>query len=219
MEQVKKILITLNMTILVILLTNSSAMAKDINTKDSITSELEVTIEATPPYNDYNQDAGGTLSKKEILDRQQNKKEFITSGYIRVYKYVDIIRSYDGYRDRGKVAKGTNTKDTYDTLGFSYGKNVSNTASIATGFTKNSVEVVVGYDLSWSQYKSWSYNAVVGPGKTVYIGYKDWYHTDKLKFTTRTESYLGNSLSPIVKYSYDNGFADQWYMPEFYSYY
>lgn len=140
------------------------------------------------------------------------------AGSSRVYKYIDVTSSYQGYRDRGQVAKGTNNKNTNDTLTFSKSKSVSNVFSVATGFSKSDVSASLGISHTWSETITWSYSAVVGPKQTVYIGYKDWYDCNKLKFTTVTETWVGNSLTPTRSTKTGSGYADAWRYYELYSY-
>ncbi len=208
--------ITMMLVLTILSSINVTALAK--NDKD-IVKENPV-VEGIAPNDGIEADEGGNLSKKELTKKQQKEEQEVSikAGSVKVYKYVNITGRYDGYHDRGVVMTGTNKKNSTDSMTFTYTREVSNSASIATGFSKASVEAVVGYNVSWSATKSWSYTASVGPYKTVNIGYKDWYHVQKLKFTTVIEAYEGNSIYPKTTYQYATGQAKQWFKPEFYSY-
>jgi len=132
-----------------------------------------------------------------------------------VISSVSSVRTYDGYRDRGEVASGTNSKNENDTLSFTISRTVSNTFSASLGVTKSMVDALVGYDVSWSQQAAWSYQAVVAANRSVGIGYKDCYHTTVLNCKAITYV-LGTVLTSTEE---STGYADQWYGHEFYSYY
>lgn len=173
------------------------------------------TIEGIAPYSPFK------IEGSRNLELSQTDKDMIISPYAggtRVYKYVTVTSKYDGYRDRGDITKGRNDTAELDILSFNIERYVNHTYNIESSFSRSDVEAKVGYNLSWGETRSWTYTSEVAPYKVKYIGYMDWYHTSVLKFSTETVTTLGNGTT-TTKWDYSDGWADEWYMPEFYSHY
>ncbi|MFC4767583.1 hypothetical protein [Effusibacillus consociatus] len=80
-------------------------------------------------------------------------------------------------------------------------------------FAAKPVTYKVGYDVTWTDTKTWSYSSEVSPYKTVHIGLQDWYHVQE--FNLHTDWY-DNDGYPIGT-TYGTGWAAQWFKPHFYS--
>ncbi len=125
--------------------------------------------------------------------------------------YFDgIYERYDGYRDRGIVEiAGPNNTSATNSSTYTISRTVSNGYSTSIGANANFVSAHVGYDVTFSTEKSWSYTVTIPPYSTVYLHYRDWYHVQE--FYCHRHYWLTGSNS------YGTGWAEQWYAPQFYT--
>ncbi|QIB25937.1 hypothetical protein [Caloranaerobacter azorensis] len=167
----------------------------------------EFPIKGIAPNNGYPEEPGGTLKPGEGKTRVFHKGELnskrsdgVTINHFsltpHVHHFDRITAQYDGYIDRGEVASGYNGKSSKDTLDFSITRTVSNTWSTNIGFSADVVSGGVGFDVTWSEQKSWGYSVEVNPYKTAHIGYQDWYHIKD--FTCYTRYFLSTPLILIL---------------------
>ena len=130
------------------------------------------------------------------------------------YSYIDdVYHAYDGYYDRGEVARAHNGKPSADVLSFEISREVGNAWNASVGVTEGMVDAEFGFDHSWSETRTFGYSATVNPYKTVHIGYKDWYHVKQ--FNCHMTCTTGWPSPPST--TYGTGWSSQWYLHEFYS--
>lgn len=156
----------------------------------------------------------GALSPEEIQDRLSQP---VTRGYSRVTEGVAVTRTYNGTRDRGEVESGYNDKTEKDTMPFSISQTISNSFDLGLGYTsKKNIEAKVGYSLSWSDTRTFGYNATVSPKHTTHIEMVDCYHVSELHTWQILEVWVGNSTTPTTtrKDDYD-AWSAQWYKAHF----
>jgi len=109
------------------------------------------------------------------------------------------------------LRSGVNEKDT---VSFSRTLTVSNSFSVGIKFDKGIIETNVGFIVTHSETRTFQYSAVVSPGKTVHIGYHDWYHVNKFNCHTKYFNiYIGKIT---ITTEYGKGMASQWYKPKIY---
>lgn len=154
----------------------------------------------------------GALTPEEIMDRLIEP-----NGYSRVTTGASVTEKYDGTIDRGEVESGYNDKTTADIMPFSISRTVSNGFNLGLKLApKDKIEVTVGYNVDWSETRTFGYNATVSPKHTVHIELKDCYHVSKLHTWRIMEVWLGNSLTPTTTREDDySAWTQQWYKPHF----
>lgn len=176
------------------------------------TSE-DLPIEGIAPKDGYKNEPLGKLTGKErklLLEKVSTEH---ISFYMHQHYFDGIYNTYDGYHDRGEVASGYNGKTESDVLEFGITRSVSNSWSTSIGFEKDVVTAGVGYNVTWSDEKSWTYYATVSPDSTAHIGYQDWYHVSQYNVHT---TYVDSG----GYYTWDEngtGWSAQWFKPHFYS--
>jgi hypothetical protein len=180
-------------------------------------------IKGIAPDNGYAEEpAAGEIkgnkpaSEKHKQEKVKSKDGDVGTQHASIYyheHYVDnIYNEYDGYRDRGEIASAYNDCDCKASLGFSISETVSNGWGANLGFSASAVSNGVGYNVSWSTQKTWSYSVDTNPYHTAHVGYQDWYHVDEFNGHTTYYYETGDSSTEYVQ-----GWGEQWYKPHFYN--
>lgn len=165
-------------------------------------------IEAVPPLEVIKiADPIGTLTNSQI---RQLKSKISAEALGDIFYFDGVYQTYDGYHDRGAVLiAGPNNTSSPNTATYTIKRTISNGFNTTIGASADFVSANVGFNVKWSEERSWSYTVTVNPGKTVYVYYRDWYHVKK--FNCHKYNWITGAST------YGTGFAEQWYAPQFYS--
>lgn len=199
-----KRLITMGLMILFLFSICGVASAHDLSGFLLQPQPLQVDV----PDGGYPDEPGGTT----LPDSGQIGIRHFYPG-IHLHQMGSITNTYDTMVSRGEVASGYNGKPGADQLSFTIQKEVSNGWNANIGFSSDVVSGGVGFDVTWSDTKSWGYTATVNSHKTCHIGLKDCYHVKT--FNCATIYY--NTNGQITNVESGNGWARQWYKPHFWS--
>ncbi|WP_103994416.1 hypothetical protein [Paenibacillus sp. UNC499MF] len=174
------------------------------------------------PQNGFKETPLGNLTTEQIK-LYKDSEDGLPKGFVKklhidilhphTHTVDNIFKTYDGYTDRGEVISGTNGKSSNDTLVFSISKAVANKWGASVKFDYKKVSATVGYDVTWTDTKTWGYNAGVSGNKTVHVGMQDWYHTQE--YNCHTDWYDTDGYNYGTDYG--TGWAAQWFKPHFYS--
>lgn len=125
--------------------------------------------------------------------------------------YFDsIYNSYDGYHDRGEIYRaGPNGTSYPNEASFAFSQTVANSFNASFNIGDDVVSTGVGFDVTYTESRTWTYTFTVGPGQTVALHYRDWYHVKQ--FNCHRHYWLDGSNA------YGTGVAENWYMPQFYT--
>ena len=162
-------------------------------------------IESTPPSGIIKNATpiGGHLSGN-ISRNSETKNIFYTNYFDGVYHRCD------GYRNMGIVEKaGPNNTDSSNSATFTITKTISNDYNVSIGISADFISAHVGYDVTYSTEKSWSYTVTIPPHKIVTLYCRYWYHVQEFK--VHRHYWLTGSNE------YGTGWAAQWYYPQFYT--
>jgi hypothetical protein len=147
---------------------------------DSYRGKSSLTEDACEPINPPSLVAPGDASEKSRLTTQGGGNSNCPAHYldVRIYYVVDSITGrYDGfyktvYSNGYCLGPWTATITTVDS--------VSNKWSASIGFKKEPISGTVGYDVTYTQARSFSFSFPVPAGREGSIWRKDWYHVTNL---------------------------------------
>lgn len=147
----------------------------------------------------------GTIAKSVPTKPSAQPDNVIFTDY-----FDSVYNSYDGYYDRGEVYRaGPNSTSAPDAASYTYAKTVANDYNASFNIADDVVSAGVGFSVTYTESKSWTYTFTIPPGQTIGLHYRDWYHVKQ--FNCHRHYWLdGSNLS-------GTGSAEQWYMPQFYT--
>jgi hypothetical protein len=118
-----------------------------------------------------------------------------------------LINRYDGYYDystgRGCTGPCSLTASESQTWNHKFGFSI--------GFDKKPFSAAVGYDVSYSSQKTFSYSFPVASGVTKVVRYRDWYHVSRYNIRTVWSSLIGSWTE------FGTGWGGKWYQRIFYA--
>ncbi len=123
-------------------------------------------VKANPPKSVINNASPiGTLHHP-IKSRIPTNKKQVEGLWWWTYYFDGVTNRYDGYRDRGIIEiAGPNETSSENSSTYEISRVVSNSFGTSIGASADFISANVGFQVTYSVTRSWTYTVTVPPGK------------------------------------------------------